>query len=352
MQKVIVWGCGKYYKFKKNTIEKNFLIEAIVDKNHLGDKIDGYRVIDKNDIDKYKFDAIVVMSADYLFEIVNEIINMGIENNKILLGINFPPHTIEEQQYITRQDCLSVDKNGNILWGRNKVKIESKEAIEQLINSLLGHIKKETIQELPVMPASYGWGVWRGYSIARYFIDKFVEKYKTKISGNVMEIGDKHYTNMGERVSKCIVLDLDSDNCGIYVRGNLETGVGIPKNDIDCLILTNVLSSLLDVNAAIRNALDALKKKGRMIITVPGIAGLDRNQNETYGCYWRFTPTSLLKLLRKYAPKAEITIETYGNAKTSAAFLYGMAVEDLSMEDLGYIDESYPLVIGAYLELI
>lgn len=57
-----------------------------------------------------------------------------------------------------------------------------------------------------------------------------------------------------------------------------------------------------------------------------------------------------MKLLERYIPGAKLSVKEYGNVKTSAAFLYGLTVEDLTEEELDYRDSCYPMVIGVCLE--
>ena len=101
-----------------------------------------------------------------------------------------------------------------------------------------------------------------------------------------------------------------------------------------------------------------MKKGGKAIITVPGIAALCRAQYETYGQFWRFTPSSIERLLKEHIPDAKMKIRLYGNVKTSIAFLYGMTIEDLGQEELNCsrrtlvssLSSNYPMVIGVFLE--
>ena len=148
----------------------------------------------------------------------------------------------------------------------------------------------------------------------------------------------------------CQILVLNQSYNERCVKGNLETGEGIISESLDCFILTNVLSSLFDKETAVKNVGRALKKGGNAIITVPGIAAISRAQYETYGQFWRFTPSGLRGLLEKNIPGANIIIKTYGNVKSSVAFLYGMTTDDLTQEELDYRDSNYPMVIGAFLE--
>lgn len=351
MENAIIWGSGRYYQYKAGYLRQNYHILGIISKNSNEKVIDGYPVISKEALHKYPYHKIIVMSDLYLFEIVQEILHIGISWDKIVLGVNLPPASARDVLYISREEQMEVKEDGTIVWNHDKV-VSCQEDIEELKKLHIGTIRDEIIRTLPLKPLSYNYGISRGgQSIARYYIEKFIEDYKSFIRGTVMEIGDGRYSILGgEAVENLLILSLDDEEKEHYIKGNLETGEGMQENYLDCIILTNVLSSLFDIQAAVCNIGRALKKGGRALITVPGIASLYRVQYETYGQFWRFTPLGLIQLLKRYIPDARMIVKEYGNVKTSVAFLYGMTVEDLTKEELEYKDSCYPMLIGICLE--
>ncbi len=352
MCKIIIWGHGKYYAYKMPYLAKQgYHIVGIVGNRIEKEAIDGYPVIDKKEIQKIDYDKIVIMSERFMFEILDEIVELGIAVDKVVLGANLAPATESEMEYISNNASLNLSRDGTIMWNHDKV-VKSMADIEKIKKINRGYISERVIRELPIKPLSYNYGISRGgHSIARYYIDKFVEEQKKYIRGTVMEVGDARYTKWGgQNVKKSLVLVLGDGDGEKYVKGDLETGEGLEKETLDCFILTNVFSSLFNINEAIKNVGESLKKGGKAIITVPGIAALCRAQYETYGQFWRFTPSSIERLLKEHIPDAKMKIRLYGNVKTSIAFLYGMTIEDLGQEELNYLDSNYPMVIGVFLE--
>ena len=350
-KKVIIWGNGKYYQYKKGYLQKAYHIIGIIGKDIKEQEIDGYPVLDKGWLLKGNYDEIIIMSDVYMFEILEEILALGIPAAQIELGVNLPPATNEEAQYISAEEKLTVRDDGVILWNNDKV-VNCHEDIELLKKLHVGSMSNKTIRELPLKPLSYDYGMSRnGHSIARYYIDCFVREHIKDIKGTVMEIGDARYSVLGgNAVRKQQILVLEGKTEGNYIKGNLETGEGFLDESVDCFILTNVFSCLFDIQKAIYYAGRCLKKGGKAIITVPGIAALSRPDNETYGQFWRFTPLGIRSLLEKNIPEAHVSIKQYGNVKASVAFLYGLTVEELTQEELDYNDSSYPLLIGACVE--
>lgn len=351
MSRVVIWGAGRYFEYKVAYWDKEeFEIVGIIDKSVKGNQVNGYTIIKKEDIHKISYDKLIIMSERYMFEILNELRSMGVDTKKIELGVNLPPATVSEMSYISENMKLFIKDDGTILWNE-QIEVASIEDIEKVKMMNRGYMSKEAIKVLPIKPLSYDYGASRGgYSIARYYIDSYAKANLMHIKGNVMEVGDSRYTDLSDEVEKSQILVLGEPYCEKCVKGNLETGEGIVAEMLDCFILTNVFSSLFDVNAAVANVGRSLKKGGKAIITVPGIAAISKAQYETYGQFWRFTPSSLRKLLETYIPNAKITIRTYGNVKSSVAFLYGMTIDDLTGEELDCVDSNYPMVIGALLE--
>lgn len=66
------------------------------------------------------YDEIIIMSDLYMFEILKEILELGIPTKKIELGVNLPPATGEEVQYILAEEKMTVRDDGVILWNGMK----------------------------------------------------------------------------------------------------------------------------------------------------------------------------------------------------------------------------------------
>jgi hypothetical protein len=85
---------------------------------------------------------------------------------------------------------------------------------------------------------------------------------------------------------------------------------------------------------------------GVALITVP--SGNHRIIDGT-GDRWRFTPEGLRTLLAEALPDADVHAEVRGRGGflANVGFLYGLAVEDLSLAELSVDDRDYPLVVTA-----
>ncbi len=63
--------------------------------------------------------------------------------------------------------------------------------------------------------------------------------------------------------------------------------------------------------------------------------------------FWRFTSAGLARMLGDAFPGGNVKVESYGNVLTAAAFLYGLAAEDLKQRELDAKDPAYEVLIGA-----
>jgi len=201
-------------------------------------------------------------------------------------------------------------------------------------------------------PVSRIFGIERGKAIDRYYIEKFLEENSHFIKGTVLEIGDRRYTKQfgGERVDKSYVLSRQSSNSGVDFVADLETGEEVPAEIADCFILVQTLLCTFDVFSAAKNSLKPLKPGGVLLISVPGITQISQYDYERWGQYWSFTDQSLIKIYQRLVPEENITITTYGNVKAASAFLYGLSLDELELEDLEYRDRDYQLVITGIIK--
>jgi len=196
-------------------------------------------------------------------------------------------------------------------------------------------------------PISRVFGLDRGQAIDRYYIEKFLTAHSPQIRGVVLEIGDDSYTRCfgGSQVTRSEVLHVIAGNPKATLIGNLQTGQGVPSEAFDCIILTQTLQLIYDVQAAITNAYAALKPNAVLLATVPGISHISRYDMDCWGDYWRFTDASARQLFGDVFGAENVAVKTHGNVLVACAFLHGLAVEELKPAELGYSDPDYQVII-------
>ena len=196
-------------------------------------------------------------------------------------------------------------------------------------------------------PISAVWGIDRGLPVDRFFITRFLHAHRTDMRGRVLEVKDRNYaTSIGGVPSRQVdVLDIDATNPHVTLRVDLEQPGFSPDPVFDCFILTQTLHIIYDIRTALRNAVRMLAPRGVLLCTIPAVSRVnDENGGLESGDYWRLTAAAARRLLAETADVASVEIETYGNVQVCAAFLYGLAADDLEEDVLRHVDPWFPLV--------
>ncbi|HVH25115.1 MAG TPA: trifunctional glycosyltransferase/class I SAM-dependent methyltransferase/polysaccharide deacetylase [Vicinamibacterales bacterium] len=198
-----------------------------------------------------------------------------------------------------------------------------------------------------VQPLSQQWGWDRGKPVDRYYIEDFVQKHASDIQGRVLEVRDSVYTRRfgGDTVTGIDVLDIDPANSAATVIADLRQAGGIPSDTYDCIIVTQTLQLIDDVHAAIAELYRILRPGGVLLVTVPSVIRVD-DEGGIDGDFWRFTEASARRFFAAVFPVEAFEVTAYGNVKSCAAFLYGMATEEVPAADLDHVDSTFPLGIA------
>lgn len=197
-------------------------------------------------------------------------------------------------------------------------------------------------------PISRVFGYDRGsQSIARYYIDGFLNVHADDVHGHVLEIGDNAYTVRlgGKQVAQSDVLHVLPDNPAATIVADLTQADAIPSNTFDCIIMTQTLQCIYDVRAALRHVERILKAGGVLLVTMSGISQISRFDMDRWGEYWRFTTLSVQRLFEEFFPPDQLQIEAKGNVLSAIAFLHGLASTELRKEELDYHDPDYQVII-------
>ncbi len=196
-------------------------------------------------------------------------------------------------------------------------------------------------------PISSDFGTDRGRPVDRYYIERFLETHAGDVHGRVLEIGDNEYTLRfgGDRVTISDILHVTEGEPSATIIADLAQGDNIPSETFDCVIITQTLQLIYDLPAAIRTLHRILKPGGVVLATVPGISqSYDYEWSGTW--YWSFTRNSARCLFSDVFGEPNVTVEAFGNVLAAAAFLYGLAAEELTDSELGYNDPGYGMTVA------
>jgi len=197
-------------------------------------------------------------------------------------------------------------------------------------------------------PFSQAFGFDRGGAIDRYYIENFLKNEAGSIFGRVLEVGDNSYTLLygAKKVIMSDILHVDEKNTSATIIGDLSNAPHITANIFDCIILTQTLHLIYDFKEALKTCHRILKPGGTLLLTVPGITPIDRDEwNSTW--YWSFTDKALKLLMEETFPGGNATIQSFGNVFAATAFLYGMGLPEVAPGKLDYHDPCFPVIITA-----
>ncbi len=210
-----------------------------------------------------------------------------------------------------------------------------------------GQVKFGDLRRLT--PISRIFGMDRGRPIDRFYIEKFLAANASDIKGRALELGDATYIKrFGTGVTQIEVLHVVAGNPEATIIADLTDADHIPSESFDCIIFTQALQMIYDMKAAMRTLYRILKPGGVVLMTTHGTSKIARRLGrDDWGEYCRLTAQGVSALVRDIAPDAELTIKSYGNVMSAAAFLYGLAVEDLKPNELDADDEDFEIILGA-----
>jgi hypothetical protein len=202
----------------------------------------------------------------------------------------------------------------------------------------LGSLRRTT-------PLSDVWGRDRGTPVDRYYIESFLAEHAGDIQGNVLELLDSGYTDrFGSGVQRSDVLDIDAANSRATIIADLAAADPIASAEYDCFILTQTLQFIYDVRAAVSHAHRILKPGGVVLCTIPSVSRVARRHLQSE--HWRFTVASCARLFGDAFGPGGVEVRSYGNVLACVAFLFGLAAEELSAEELDVADDYFPLLIA------
>ena len=87
------------------------------------------------------------------------------------------------------------------------------------------------------------------------------------------------------------------------------------------------------------------KVTGLTIVFTGTLEKMTRDEAGTWGYHWGFTSLSATRLFGDAFSPATVRVTTYGNVLTAAAFLYGLAREELTPDELNFTDPEFELLV-------
>ena len=187
-------------------------------------------------------------------------------------------------------------------------------------------------------PLSRRFGQDRGRPVDRVYIERFLDAHADDVRGrHGVEVYEPTYLErLGARPID--VLDADPASERATIHGDFAA---LPRNAFDVFVCTQTLQAIEDPVLALREARAALRPGGVFLATVPGISQITPGQ--PFPDHVRYTSHGLRSVAEQAFERFEVA--AHGNVRTAAAFLYGMAEEELDPAAFALDDPAYELVV-------
>ncbi|WP_026504717.1 hypothetical protein [Butyrivibrio sp. NC3005] len=283
MKKAIVFGKGNLYQKNKNKIKKTYRIIAFLD-NAVDDV-----VYDSNEdcyiINPRKLEDIIgkeekcslLIVSQYYIEMFNQIKSLYDNKFESIEILSEDEVFIQNNELFFRLNSRMFEtfENRNQLMELKRRKMMSDFGVEFFINAKIHPVSSD--------------GSDFGMPIDRYYIEKFIEKNKESIKGNVLEVQDDRYSRKygDEKNTNITICHVEGWNNAKLI--NFETGIGVEEDVYDCIICTQTLQYIYDVKKSVENIVVMLKQCGCALITLPGIKPISDFHQKNWGEYWSFT---------------------------------------------------------------
>jgi SAM-dependent methyltransferase len=204
-----------------------------------------------------------------------------------------------------------------------------------------------------VTPVSASFGMDRGRPIDRHYIEAFLVSNADAICGRTLELGDAYYIHRygAGRVTNPEVLHYVEGNPEATIVADLTDAPHIASDSFDCIIFTQTLQMIWDMNAALATLHRILKPGGVLLLTTSGISKIGRRLGrDDWGEYWRLTAPAVERMAAEQFPGCTAKISTYGNVLSASAYLQGLALEELEPAELDFVDPDFEVIIGARIQ--
>ena len=197
-------------------------------------------------------------------------------------------------------------------------------------------------------PISPIFGIDRGLSVERYYIDRFLAAHRTDVRGHCLEIGDPAYTRKfgDDRVTRIDVLHVVPGNPHATLVADLACADHLPSDTFDCVILTQTLQMIYEIRSALRHLHRVLKPGGVVLATSHGISKIGRRRGrDPWGEYWHVTTQAAERLFADAFPGGRIDVGSCGNVLAAVCALHGIVAEELDPRDLDHRDPDFEVIV-------
>ncbi len=144
----------------------------------------------------------------------------------------------------------------------------------------------------------------------------------------------------GYDVVESHTVDIDPQYHATFTS-DLADSPALPSDYYDCVLMPNTLHHLESLEPALSTLLRVVKPGGTILASAAGLVPLISDG----GDFWRFSADGWRNVLSRAWPGCPIAIESHGNCLAAIAAIHGLAMEELTADELVPCDPCYPVLI-------
>lgn len=351
---IIVFGKGWYCKSKIRYICEKYTDIYYIDNAKVGKKSE--RVFEPKDINCLPYYDIVIMSNQHMWNMVSQILELGVDESRIILGMNMEPAVDHLEECMNKRNIKLLVQDGEIVLEcrDSRRKIENYCELKKVIFEYSDEKRAITtfLNSIPNEPFSRKFGLEYGTSIARYYINHFIHENSDVIRGVICEVGDDRYTSCyNTHIEDNYILHVKGKGNGKVIELDLTKELPIElESKFDCVICTQTIQMIYDKEYALYNLKKMLRTGGSALLSFSSISQLSESDYSSWGEYWRFSDIAVKDFLLKEFDDDKIRMRPYGNFKAAIALLCGIPAEMIAEKELDYYDKMYQTIITASVE--
>ena len=191
-------------------------------------------------------------------------------------------------------------------------------------------------------PLSDVFGFDRGVPVDRYYLHRFLDENRALITGDVLEIQSPgHARRFGHALRRADSVDLEGTHQPTYACDLARAEGVIPDDAYDCFLLPNTLNVLRDVEGCLRQALRVVRPGGHILASAATLVPLTGDMPD----YWHLSAAGWDEIARRAWPGCDVEVRGHGNSLVAVAAMLGLALEELSDDELAAHDPRYPVLV-------
>ena len=192
-----------------------------------------------------------------------------------------------------------------------------------------------------VEPFSANFGFERGTPVDRFYLHRFLDANRSLITGRVLEVQVPSYTRTyGQGVETSHTVDINPEFRATYTC-DLAEAPQIPSDSYDCLLAPNTLQHVADLPGVLRTMLRVVKPGGVVLASAPTLLPLIPDGDD----YWHLSPAGWRRTLAREWAGCDVAVDGHGTCLTAIAAMHGLALEELTDEELRANDPRYPVLV-------